>query len=80
MKKQLVSSVSIAYVSHIDNLELMAIGEVFHMRRTKILKRLVRRVIHTVEVPVDYFDSVEEAKAEARRRIDEFVKQYYRAV
>lgn len=45
--------------------------------RTRFLKRLVRKVIHKVEVPVDYFTSAEEAKAEARRQMDEFVKKYY---
>ncbi len=77
MKKQLVTSVEVAYVSHIYNLELMAIGEVFYMRRTRILKRLVRKVIHKVEVPVDYFISVDKAKAEARRRLDDYVHRYY---
>ena len=79
MKKQLVTSVSLAFVGFIDP-ELMVIGEVFYMRRTKILKRLVRRIIHKVEIPAGSFISVEKAKTEARRRIDEFVKQYYKAV
>ena len=78
MKKQLVTSVDIAHVCHntFDYMELVALGEVFYMRRTRFLKRLVRKVIHKVEVPVDYFTS-EEAKAEARRQMDEFVKKYY---
>ena len=58
-------------------MELVALGEVFYMRRTRFMKRLVRKVIHKVEVPVDYFTSAEEAKAEARRQMDEFVKKYY---
>lgn len=77
MKKQLTTSVEVAGVSYIDDLELMVIGEVFYTRRTKILKRLVRKVIHKVEVPVDFFNSIEEAKTEARSRMNEFVKQYY---
>ena len=77
MKKQLVTSIEVAFVSHTDMAELMAIGEVFYMRRTRFLKRLVRKVIHKVEVPVEYFRSIEEAKVEARRRLDDFVHQYY---
>lgn len=79
MKKQLVTSVDITHVCHNtgDYMELVALGEVFYMRRTRFLKRLVRKVIHKVEVSVDYFTSAEEAKAEARRQMDEFVKKYY---
>lgn len=82
MKKQLVTSVDIAHVCHNtgDYMELVALGEVFYMRRTRFMKRLVRKVIHKVEVPVDYFTSAEEAKAEARRQMDEFVKKYYATV
>lgn len=80
MKKQLTTSVEVAGVSYTDDLELLVIGEVFYTRRTKILKRLVRKVIHKVEVPVDFFNSIEEAKAEARRCMDEFVKQYYATI
>jgi len=82
MKKQLVTSVDITHVCHNtgDYMELVALGEVFYMRRTRFLKRLVRKVIHKVEVPVDYFTSAEEAKAEARRQMDEFVKKYYATV
>lgn len=57
---------------------ICVIGEVYYTRRTKILKRLVRKVIHKVEVPLDYFTSVEAAKAEARRQMDAYVKEYYR--
>ena len=79
MKKQLVTSVDVTHVCHNtgDYMELVALGEVFYMRRTRFMKRLVRKVIHKVEVPVDYFTSAEEAKAEARRQMDEFVKKYY---
>lgn len=82
MKKQLVTSVDITHVCHNtgDYMELIALGEVFYMRRTRFMKRLVRKVIHKVEVPVDYFTSAEEAKAEARRQMDEFVKKYYATV
>ncbi|ROS83537.1 hypothetical protein [uncultured Bacteroides sp.] len=82
MKKQLVTSVDITHVCHNtgDYMELVALGEVFYMRRTRFMKRLVRKVIHKVEVPVDYFTSAEEAKAEARRQMDEFVKKYYATV
>lgn len=73
MKKPLVTSVNVAC----SYIELVVLGEVFYMRRTRFLKRLVRKVIHKVEVPIDYFTSVEEAKAEARRQMDEFVKAYY---
>lgn len=73
MKKQLLTSVSITY----DYIELFVLGEVFYMRRTRFLKRLVRKVIHKVELPLDFFNSVEEAKAEARRQIEEFVQKYY---
>lgn len=79
MKKQLVTSVDVTYVCHNtgDYMELVVLGEVFYMRRTRFLKRLVRKVIHKVEVPMDYFTSVEEAKTEARRQMDKFVKAYY---
>lgn len=79
MKKQLVTSVDVTHVCHNtgDIMELVVLGEVFYMRRTRFLKRLVRKVIHKVEVPIDYFTSVEEAKVEARRQMDEFVKTYY---
>lgn len=82
MKKQLVTSVDITHVCHNtgDYMELVALGEVFYMRRTRFMKRLVRKVIHKVEVPVDYFTSAEEAKAEARRQMDEFMKKYYATV
>lgn len=82
MKKQLVTSVDITHVCHNtgDYMELVALGEVFYMRRTRFMKRLVRKVIHKVEVPVDYFTSAEEAKAEARRQMDGFVKKYYATV
>ena len=82
MKKQLVTSVDITHVCHNtgDYMELVALGEVFYMRRTRFMKRLVRKVIHKVEVPVDCFTSAEEAKAEARRQMDEFVKKYYATV
>ena len=45
MKKQLVTSVDIAHVCHntFDYMELVALGEVFYMRRTRFLKRLVRK-------------------------------------
>lgn len=61
-------------------MELVVLGEVYYMRRTRFLKRLVRKVIHKVEVPIDYFTSVEAAKAEARRQMNEFVKKYYGTV
>ncbi len=80
MKKQLVTSVDVAGVPRgFDGLmELCAIGEVFYTRRTKILKRLVRKVIHKIELPLVYFASVEDAKAEVRRQMDAYVKKYYR--
>lgn len=79
MKKQLVTSVEVACVPRgFDGvMEAVVIGEVFYTRRTKILKRLVRKVIHKVDVPLDYFASVEDAKAEARRQMDAYVKDYY---
>ena len=78
MKEQLTSSVKAAYVNNgIEDFELVIIGEVFYMRRTRILKRFVRKVIHRVEVPIDHFTILEEAKAEARRQMNEFVKAYY---
>lgn len=82
MKKQLVTSVNVTHVCHNtgDYMELVVLGEVFYMRRTRFLKRLVRKVIHKVEVPMDYFTSVEEAKVEVRRHMDEFVKKYYGTV
>lgn len=82
MKKQLITSVNVTHVCHNtgDYVELVVLGEVFYMHRTHFMKRLVRKVIHKVEVPIDYFISVEEAKAEARRQMDEFVRQYYKAI
>ena len=76
MKKQLVTSVNVTC----NCIELVVLGEVFYMRRTLFLKRLVRKVIHKVKVPINYFISVEEAKAEARRHMDEFVNKYYGTV
>ena len=79
MKKQLVTSVDVTHVysNSGDYMELVVLGEVFYMRKTRFLKRLVRKVIHTVEEPIDDFTSVEEAKAAARREMEEFVKAYY---
>lgn len=79
MKKTLVTSVDVTHVCHNtgDYMELVVLGEVFYMRRTRFLKRLVRKVIHTVEVPLDYFTSVEKAKAMAREQMDKFVREYY---
>ena len=73
MKKQLVTSVNVIC----NCIELVVLGEIFYMRRTRFLKRLVRKVIYKVEVPMDYFTSVEEAKAVARQQMDKFVKAYY---
>lgn len=77
MKKQLVTSIDVDGVPRgFDGLmELCVIGEVFYTRRTKILKRLVRKVIHKIELPLVYFASVEDAKAEARCYMDAYVKK-----
>lgn len=79
MRKQLVTSVEVVCVPRgFDGMmEVVVIGEVFYTRRTKFLKRLVRKVIHKVEVPLDYFISAEAAKEEARRQMDTYVKEYY---
>lgn len=77
MKKQLTTSVRTAHINHsVDCFELAVIGEVFYTRRTKILKRLVRKIIYKVEISLDYL-SIEEAKEEARQQMNDFVKQYY---
>lgn len=77
MKKQLTTTVGVAYANHgTDLLELVVYGEVFYTRKTKILKRLVRKVIHRVEIALDFL-SVEEAKAEARKQLDDYVLSYY---
>ena len=77
MKKQLATSIDVAGVPRgFDGLmELCVIGEVYYTRRTKILKRLVRRLYIRLRVPLDYFTSVEAAKAEARRQMDAYVKE-----
>lgn len=77
MNKQLVTSVGVTYVNHYaDVMKLMVVGEVFYTRRTRILKRLVRKILHKVEISLDFL-SVEEAKAEARRQTGAYVKKYY---
>ena len=75
MKKQLVTSIDIKYVY--NYLQLAVVGEVFYTRRTRILNRLVRKVIHTVIIPFDSYDSAEEAKKQARKEMDQFVYKYY---
>lgn len=77
MKKQLTTSVRTAHINHgVDCFEMVVIGEVFYTRRTRILKRLVRKIIYKVEISLDYH-SIEEAKEEVRQQMDDFVKQYY---
>lgn len=77
MKKQLTTTVGVTYANHgTDLLELVVYGEVFYARKTRILKRLVRKVIHRVEISLDFL-SVEEAKVEARKQLDDYVLNYY---
>ncbi|MDE6794021.1 MAG: hypothetical protein K2J63_01800 [Muribaculaceae bacterium] len=77
MKKQLITSVGVKYIHNSSELpEMLVIGEVFHMRRTRILKRLVRKILHKIEIPIDFY-TVEEAKEKARREINKFVYNYY---
>lgn len=82
MKKQLVTSVEVTCVPRgfDGNMEMIVLGKVFYTRRTRILKRLIRKVIHRVEVPIDFFNSIEEAKAVARQQMDEFARKYYNSI
>lgn len=75
MKKQLVTTMGIKYIH--DQLQLVVVGEVFYTRRTRILNRLVRKVIHTVITPFDSYDTAEEAKKQVRKEMDQFVYKYY---
>lgn len=75
MKKQLVTTMGIKYIH--DHLQLVVVGEVFYTRRTRILNRLVRKVIHTVIIPFDSYDTAEEAKKQVRKEMDQFVYKYY---
>lgn len=75
MKKQLVTTMGIKYIH--DYLQLVVVGEVFYTRRTRILNRLVRKVIHTVIIPFDSYDTAEEAKKQVRKEMDLFVYKYY---
>ena len=78
MRKQLITSVRIGYSYHhfLDSPELVVIGEVYYMRRTRILKRLVCKVLHKVELPIDY-QSIEETKEEMHQLLDTYVRKYY---
>ena len=55
MKKQLISAVGVIYVHNLQSgtVEPNVLGEVFYMRKTRILKRRVRKVIYSLAVPLD---------------------------
>ncbi len=78
MKKQLATSVRIVYTNLcVEHPERVVLGEVFYTGRTRILKRLVRKVIHRVEHPIDFYTSIEEAKKEVQNKLNVYVQEYY---
>lgn len=79
MKKQLVSAVGVIYVHNLqtDTVEPNVLGEVFYMRRTRILKRRVRKVIYSLAVPLEGH-SIEEVKREMRDLLNDTVARYYK--
>lgn len=80
MKKQLISAVGVIYVHNLqsDTVEPNVLGEVFYMRKTRILKRRVRKVIYSLAVPLDGH-SIDSVKQEMRELLDDTVKRYYEA-
>lgn len=78
MKKQLISAVGVIYVHNLQSgtVEPNVLGEVFYMRKTRILKRRVRKVIYSLAVPLDGH-SLEYVKQEMRDLLDDTVKRYY---
>jgi hypothetical protein len=49
---------------------------VFYMRKTRILKRRVRKVIYSLAVPLDGH-SIDSTKQEMRELLDDTVRRYY---
>lgn len=80
MKKQLITALSLEYTDSMypETSEMIIRGIVFYMRRTRILKRKVRKIIHKVEIPLAY-GSIEEIKQMVRQLLDEYVDQYYKS-
>ncbi len=78
MKKQLISAVGVIYVHNLqsDTVEPNVLGEVFYMRKTRILKRRVRKVIYSLAVPLDGH-SIDSTKQEMRELLDDTVRRYY---
>ncbi len=78
MKKQLISAVGVIYVHNFqtDTIEPNVLGEVFYMRKTRILKRRVRKVIYSLSVPLDG-DSVDDVKQQMRGLLDDVARRYY---
>ncbi len=78
MKKQLISAVGVIYVHNFqtDTVEPNVLGEVFYMRKTRILKRRVRKVIYSLSVPLDG-DSVDDVKQQMRGLLDDVARRYY---
>lgn len=78
MKKQLISAVGVRYATNVNTgqLETLVIGMVFYIRKTKILKRRVRKILYELTVPCDGYP-VSQVKAEMRRLLDDTVMRIY---
>ncbi len=77
MKKQLVTGIQVNYNTNCFGLpKVEIVGIVFYVRRTKILKRLVREIIYTVrrEGSYTYPDTTKER---VRKELDNYVYSYY---
>lgn len=76
MKKQLVTAVTvICNTNCVSTPKIEVIGIVFYVRRTKILKRLVREIIYTVKKTVSY--NPDATKEMVRKELDNYVYTYY---
>ena len=78
MNKQLISAVGVRYATNLNTnqLETLVTGMVFYIRKTKILKRTVRKVLYELTVPCDG-DPVNRVKTEMRLLLDDTVMRIY---
>lgn len=78
MKKQLISAVGVIYVHNLQSgtVEPNVLGEVFYMRKTRILKRRVRKVVYSCAVPLDGH-TLENTKQEMRELLNDTVRRAY---
>lgn len=79
MKKQLISAIGVNYATNANTgqLETLVMGMIFYIRKTKILKRKVRKIVYELTVPCEG-RTLAMTKSEMRRLLDNEVRDYYK--